>query len=78
MSDRRENVTPSPFHAGELQVQARLGVEQSVGVLGRKLIRDHLIDQHRAFYSQLPFLMLGTVDDRQRPWASLVVNTLGF
>lgn len=69
---------PSPFHAGELKVQQRLGVAEKVAPFGRKFIRDHLIDQHRTFFAQLPFVLLATVDAERRPWASLVAGPPGF
>ena len=72
------DLTSSPFHEGEERVQARQGVLEKAASFGPKLIRDHLIDQHREFYAQLPFLLLGTVDERGRPWASVVSGTPGF
>ena len=71
-------LSSSLFHEGEERVQARQGVLEKVAAFGPKLIRDHLIDQHREFYAQLPFLLLGTVDERGRPWASIVSGTPGF
>lgn len=70
--------SPSPFHEGERQVQACQGVLEKVSTFGPKFVREHLIDQHRAFYAQLPFLLLGTVDTNGRPWASLVAGAPGF
>lgn len=70
--------TLSPFHEGELQAQTRMGVAEKAGSFGPRLIRDHLVDQHRAFYAQLPFLLLGTVDEAGRPWASMVTGAPGF
>ncbi|MCP5083554.1 MAG: flavin-nucleotide-binding protein [Alphaproteobacteria bacterium] len=69
---------PSLLHDGERQVQARLGVAEQVATFAHKFIRNHLIDQHREFYAQLPLLLLGTVDEAGRPWASLVAGTPGF
>ena len=68
----------SPFHPGERQVQERLGVRDKIEPFARRVIRDHMPDQHRAFYGQLPFLLLGTVDRQGRPWASLVAGQAGF
>ena len=68
----------SPFHAGEQQVQERLGVRDKIESFARRVIRDHLPEQHRAFYEQLPFVLLGTVDEQGRPWASLVAQRPGF
>ena len=44
----------------------------------RRIIYDHLPDQHRAFYGHLPFVVIGMVDKRGRPWASLVSGRPGF
>lgn len=68
----------SPFHPGEQAVQARLGVRETIEPFARRVIRDHMPDQHRAFYGELPFVLLGTVDDLGRPWASLVAGQPGF
>ncbi|GBF27695.1 flavohemoprotein [bacterium MnTg02] len=70
--------TESPFHSGEQQVQERLGVREKIETFARQVVRDHMPDQHRAFYEMLPFLLLGTVDDEGRPWASLVAGRPGF
>lgn len=68
----------SPFHRGEREVQARLGVRDKMEGFGRRVIRDHLPDQHREFYRQLPFLLVGTVDAEGRPWASMLAGPPGF
>ena len=70
--------TESPFHAGELEVQDRLGVRDKIGAFAKRVVRDHMPDQHREFYGLLPFVLLGTVDERGRPWASLVPGRPGF
>ena len=67
-----------PFHEGERAVQERVGVRSRAEVMGQRMIRTELIDQHRAFYAELPFLVLGSVDDRGRPWASIVAGQPGF
>ena len=68
----------TPFHRGELRVQERLGVRREAESQGRRIIHDHLPNQHRAFYGELPFLVIGMVDKRGRPWASLVSGRPGF
>ena len=45
---------------------------------GLRVIRGHLPDQHRDFYENLPFLLLGSVDTDGRPWASLVAGPTSF
>lgn len=67
-----------PFHAGEKAVQARLGVQERILDVGRRVIRPFMPDQHRAFYAQLPFVLVGSVDALGRPWASVLVGEPGF
>lgn len=68
----------NPFHAGETAVQARLGVQERMLDVGRRVIRPYLPDQHREFYAQLPFVLVGSVDALGRPWASVLVGEPGF
>ena len=74
----RQQAQASPFHAGEQALQERLGVREKVERFGRKVIRDHLIEQHRAFYAKLPFLVLGSRDESGQPWASILAGRPGF
>jgi len=46
--------------------------------IGRKSVRDHLTEQHRLFYPQLPFIVLGTVDRAGDAWASIRAGRPGF
>jgi predicted pyridoxine 5'-phosphate oxidase superfamily flavin-nucleotide-binding protein len=68
----------SPWHAGERVLQEQAGVAERMEELGRRVLRDHLIDQHRAFYPQLPFIVLGTVDGEGDAWATVRSNEPGF
>ncbi len=77
MSDGR-NHPDSPFHVGERQVQERLGVRDKIEAFARKAVRDHMPDQHRDFYAQLPFVLIGSVDEQGQPWASIVAGHPGF
>ena len=69
---------PSPWHAGEKDLQQRVGVADRMAAVGRQVIRDFMPDQHRDFYRQLPFMLLGCVDAEGRPWASIVSGAPGF
>lgn len=69
---------PSPFHAGEVAMQATVGVAERMEQFGRKVIRDHMPDQHRDFYAQLPFVVVGAVDDVGDAWATLLAGRPGF
>lgn len=68
----------SPWHAGEIALQRNVGVAERMDDIGRRVLRDHLIDQHRAFYPQLPFIVLGSVDAEGNAWATLRAATPGF
>jgi ferredoxin-NADP reductase/predicted pyridoxine 5'-phosphate oxidase superfamily flavin-nucleotide-binding protein len=70
--------SPDPFHSGEKAVQARLGVQERMLDVGRRVIRSYLPEQHRDFYAQLPFVLVGSVDALGRPWASVLVGEPGF
>ncbi|MFJ2320590.1 pyridoxamine 5'-phosphate oxidase family protein [Pseudomonas sp. NPDC087817] len=68
----------SPWHAGEQQLQAHVGVAERMEEFGRKVIRTWMPDQHREFYQQLPFMLYGAVDAEGRPWASVLEGAPGF
>jgi len=66
------------FHRGERAIQTRLGVRDALARTGQRAIRDHLIDQHRAFYEQIPSLYYSALDSSGRPWASMLSGAPGF
>lgn len=68
----------SPWHAGERVLQRKVHASERMEVIGQKVIRDYMPDQHREFYSQLPFMIAGAVDASGRPWATLLEGTQGF
>ncbi|MDX1374226.1 MAG: pyridoxamine 5'-phosphate oxidase family protein [Burkholderiales bacterium] len=78
MSSPNLPTDPSPFHPDEQALQARLGMRDRIEQVGRRLIRDSMPDQHRAFFAELPFVVIGALDDRDRPWASLLAGPPGF
>lgn len=70
-----------PFHAGELEAQVRAGAGSggnSGNGGGTRGIRTYLPEQHRAFYAELPFMVLGGLDANGQPWATLRVGEPGF
>ena len=69
---------PSPWHAGEITLQRGLGVAERMAIAGQKVIRDHMPDQHRIFFAQLPFLVAGAVDSAGDAWATLLTGAPGF
>ena len=69
---------PPPFHEGECAAQERVGVREKMRAVGQHAIRDFMPDQHREFFTQLPFVIVGTVDEQGQPWASVLANPPGF
>jgi len=72
------SATPSPWHRGEVEIQRSVGVDARMDGIGRRVIRDFLLDQHQAFFPQLPFLVVGSVDPTGAPWATIVAGQPGF
>ena len=68
----------SPWHAGELAMQRSGGSAEKLATRGHLLLRDHLIDQHRQFYPQLPFIVAGAVGSEGDPWATILSGQPGF
>jgi ferredoxin-NADP reductase/predicted pyridoxine 5'-phosphate oxidase superfamily flavin-nucleotide-binding protein len=71
MSETKE-LKASPFHKGEIAVQNRMGVRDRMEKFGRQVIRDHMLEQHRDFFQQLPFVFVGHSDTSGWPWASIL------
>ncbi|MDP7549552.1 MAG: pyridoxamine 5'-phosphate oxidase family protein, partial [Alphaproteobacteria bacterium] len=72
-----ENQDNSPFHAGERQVQARMGV-RDIEAWARKVVRPFMTEEHRDFHTGLPFLVAAARDQQGRPWATLLTGPDGF
>ena len=66
------------FHEGEVALQREVGVAERMGRIGPQVIRDHMPDQHRLFFPLLPFVIVGSVDARGQPTASLLSAPPGF
>ncbi|MBF6025415.1 pyridoxamine 5'-phosphate oxidase family protein [Lysobacter niastensis] len=69
---------PSPWHRGEREIHDRLGVSERMEVIGPKVIRDFMPDQHRELFTKLPDIFVGAVDGDGQPWASIVEGEPGF
>jgi predicted pyridoxine 5'-phosphate oxidase superfamily flavin-nucleotide-binding protein len=67
-----------PFHEGEREVQSRVGVRDRMAATAPNFLRDFMPEQHREFFRQLPFVVVGSVDARGQPWASVLANPPGF
>ncbi|TDU32669.1 hypothetical protein DFR24_2069 [Panacagrimonas perspica] len=78
MIEEQARTPVSPWHAGEITMQRSVGVAERMQELGKRVVRDHLIEQHRQFYPQLPFIVLGAVDPDAEVWATLRAAPPGF
>lgn len=70
--------TQSPFHKGEKAIQNRIGLSDDIEAIGRRVIRSFMPEQHQVFFSQLPFIVMGGVDDQGWPWASILADKPNF
>ena len=68
----------SPFHEGERVFHERYGITERMEAIGQQYVRPFMPDEHRIFFAQLPFLVVGSVDDGGRPWASMLFGQPGF
>ncbi|WP_044875041.1 pyridoxamine 5'-phosphate oxidase family protein [Pseudomonas sp. LFM046] len=68
----------SPFHPGEQAIQARAGVREQMEPIGSRMIRDYMPEQHRLFFAQLPWLLVGSQDSDGQPQASVLWGKPGF
>lgn len=66
------------WHAGETLIQEQLGVRERMAALGPRVIRSFMPDQHRQFFAQLPFVVLGSVDAEGAAWATILEGQPGF
>ncbi len=66
------------FHSGELALQTQSRVDQRAHKMGNALIRDHIIDQHKEFFENLPYVFLALHDKQGRPWLSVMQGVPGF
>ncbi|MBX5041263.1 2Fe-2S iron-sulfur cluster binding domain-containing protein [Rhizobium lentis] len=66
------------WHEGETFIQEKLGVKERMASVGQRVVRDFMPDQHRDFYAQLPFIVLGSVDQAGDAWATFVEGQPGF
>lgn len=71
-------ILESPFHEGEQCLQSLTGVQEAMEQRGRAMIRDHMPDQHRRFFEQLPFVLAGGLDAQRQPWATVWSGLPGF
>ncbi|WP_428312807.1 pyridoxamine 5'-phosphate oxidase family protein [Hydrocarboniphaga sp.] len=78
MSDAQANRKLPVWHAGEKAIQQQVGVAERMESVGQRVVRDFMLDQHREFFAQLPFIVLGSVDPQGQAWATLLEGRPGF
>ena len=66
------------FHEGEITLQRSVGAAQQLAEMGSRIMRDRMPQQHRDFFAQLPFLVIGALDADDQPWASVLAGPPGF
>ncbi len=70
--------TDSAFHQGEIQAQKHVGMHEEMAHWGAKAIRPFFIEQHRLFFSELPFAVVSATDKKGKPWVTLLAGQQGF
>ena len=73
-----DGTRPSPWHDGERAMHRTLGIEERMEEIGEKVLRTFMPVQHRDFFAQLPFVVLGSVDGEGDAWATLRAGAPGF
>ncbi len=59
-------------------MQRAAGVSDEASERAAAAFRDHLREQHRLFFPQLPFIVVGAVDPEGAPWATVQAGVPGF
>lgn len=67
----------NPFHEGEIQVQQRAG-EFDEGARNGRVLADSIMKGALKFVAQQAMVVLGSVDDAQNVWASVLFGQPGF
>jgi len=63
------------LHKGEILLQKRLGTPSELSATMPNYISKDMPQQHADFFTSLPYLPLATLDNKGRPWASILVTS---
>lgn len=63
-----------PLHEGELYVQRKRQAPQYVAETLLTYLNKNMPEQHASFFQGLSYLPLGVLDNKGRPWASILVT----
>lgn len=66
------------FHRGEVMLQEKAGRAERMAELGSRVVRRFMPDQHREFFTQLPYLIVGALDHHRQPWATILGSAPDF
>lgn len=66
------------FHRGEVMLQENVGLAEKMAELGPRVVRRYMPEQHREFFTQLPYLVVGALDSSGQPWATVLDGAPGF
>jgi ferredoxin-NADP reductase/predicted pyridoxine 5'-phosphate oxidase superfamily flavin-nucleotide-binding protein len=64
----------NPFHAGELAIQEKYGVHDSVMSWAPFFVRPFMADDHREFFESQPFLVVAARDEQGHMWSTLLFD----
>ena len=59
-------------------MQVHVGRSERLEIYARKAILPYMTEQLQAFFSLLPFLVVGSIDAQGKPWATLLSGEVGF
>lgn len=66
------------FHSGEVMLQEKSGLAERMAELGTRVVRRFMPDQHREFFTRLPYMIVGALDHNRQPWATILSNPPDF
>lgn len=66
------------WHEGETYLHRALGIEEKMRERGAKFVREAMPDQHRIFFANQRFVILGGLKSDGKPWAFLRAGEPGF
>jgi uncharacterized protein len=68
----------SIYHDQECALQARYGMRDRLEAMSQRLMWREITPAQQAFFSRQSALVLGAMDPRGRPWATVVAGAPGF
>eukprot|EP01122_Echinamoeba_exundans_P009743 TRINITY_DN3508_c0_g1_i1.p1 TRINITY_DN3508_c0_g1~~TRINITY_DN3508_c0_g1_i1.p1 ORF type:complete len:610 (-),score=74.64 TRINITY_DN3508_c0_g1_i1:62-1891(-) len=66
------------LHEGELWMQDHAGLDAENRKFIQSILRPYMPDQHRIFFSNQPYLIVGSRNDSGEVWASIMFGPRGF